>query len=68
MFYKVRELKNEMADRINLKRYAVYLKDVTLGSVVIELAFPPSIAEGCGSVTGGCRDYREKVFVPQLVM
>ena len=74
MFYKVHELKNKMADHMNLKRYALYLMEVKPGSVVIVLAIPPSakgLFEGSSSTSGsmgGCSDYRERAFVPQWVM
>lgn len=76
MFCEVRKLMNEVANHLNLNRYALYLMSVKAGSVVIELAIPPSIAEGLiteGSSStsggsGGCRDYSERVFVPPWVM
>lgn len=55
MLYKVRELKNVVADHWNLNRYAVYLMEVKQGSLMIVLAIPPSLKglfEGSSSTSG----------------
>lgn len=78
--YYVRKFKNEIADQLNINRYAVYLVRIACGSIVIELAIPPSISEGL--ISKGCRDDHDRdinipsssvcrddrVFVPQLVV